>query len=175
MKALLTAVLLAAPAFSSVLYDVRTKEDLGFSVLTTDFLPNLNPGKLSWDFSPQDMKRFDCGAGNMAPGVLFCTGTYLNTYGGIVTAGVKMRDQFFNPITTFESYFTNASLGGLGQWTSTNGSTVLTVSLSDESALAPEPSSLLLGLLGMGLISVKCARRLFHRAVDSEVIIRLPS
>jgi hypothetical protein len=166
---LFAVLLLSVPAFSSVIYDVRGGNTMGFSVSAPDFLPVLDPDKRSWSFTPAELTYYDCGAmGNST-----CDGVYLNRSEAGTTAIMRLNigSQSYS---TIEAFFPQVDLSSVGNWTASNGSGRLAISQADApTTFTPEPSSWMLAALGIGLIGVKGARRLFHRTVDTEVVVSL--
>jgi hypothetical protein len=168
MKRLLLAVLLALPAgATSVTYSVNNG-NLYFSLVAADFLPKIHPGQTEFRFIESELTSLNCGA---MPNLLYCDGVTLKQEPDFVVASMRAYTSSYN-FTALEAFFFGADLGSVGTWVASTGHSVMSISQDDlPVSYAPEPSVLIMCAIGIGLIGVKYARRLRHRAVDPEVVV----
>jgi hypothetical protein len=139
----------------------------GFVFTAPDWFPNV-PSEQPGVIHPAQTSYYSCGA---LPQNIACDGSTFFADGS--TTRYKMSIYVDpNYFTIIDATFVGPDLYHVGSWLSVDGRSQLTISAIDAPpTLAPEPSSIMLGLLGFGLIGVKYSRRLLHRAVDSKVII----
>jgi hypothetical protein len=176
MKLLAAAVLCSLPVMAtSITYDLSTGGSVGVIFTAPDFLPNVKEPRVGtnrWYIEPNETSYFNCG---QLSGLVSCDGTYFEPFNGGLDTHFSMRA--YTDTYTFEVLdlvFEGADLLHTGSFLGSNGITRLNITAAnDPVTMSPEPSTWVLGALGIVLVGMKRPRRLLHCAIDAEEVVSL--
>lgn len=167
-KLLLLFIAFAALPLSaeSITYQVQDYGTYFFSLVSPDFLPTLYPGKTAFLFDNQDLSSI---GGCSAP--TYCYGASFQITPDSTIARMRYQDGN-DSYMLIEDRFLGADLAHTGTFVDVANHGVLTISSDSLSpTAAPEPCTWAMFAIGIGLVSVKCSRRLFHSAVDPKEVV----